>query len=331
MTLLVSVEYNIEPFGPAIADAYSRLFAGDPDKNAAMLDWRFAQNPHGPARFVVARQDGRIHGLIALVPTRLTSNRESLDGWQAIDTIVDPDLRGKFVFVRLGKLAEDFVAGQGGVLWGFPNASAARGWFGRLGWTRTGSAPFLIRPLRSGYALKRLLPSLARLDVRLYRRRNGIGVRPPADVAEWPDPQPNEWTSVDRNPAWMRWRLARPGAGYRMLSDDAGQSAILRIEEKHGGRVAYLMDARGADERKLGTLIRDALAWAGDQGADVALAWCAEGAPTYRAHRKAGFLPFPDRLRPIEIHHGYWQADDEAGARQALGAWDLSYLDSDTV
>lgn len=330
MTLLVSVEYSIEPFGPDIEEAYSRLFAGDPDKNAEMLNWRFRQNPHGPAQFVVARQDGRIHGLIALVPTRLISNGVRLEGWQAIDTIVDPNLRGKFVFIRLGKLAEDFVAEQGGVLWGFPNASAARGWFGRLGWTRTGSVPFLIRPLRSGYALKRVLPSLARLDVRLYRRRGGIEIRT-QDVAEWPEFQGGEGTTVYRDPAWMRWRLARPNAGYRVLRDDAGQSAILRIEEKHGGRIAYLMDARGADQRKLGSLIRDALAWAGDERADVALAWCADGAPAYHAHRKAGFLPFPDRFRPIEIHHGYWHAADGADVCQARQSWDLSYLDSDTV
>lgn len=337
----MSVAYSVEPYGRDIVDAYGRLFPGDADKNAELLDWRFAANPHGAGQFAVAREDGVIGGMIALVPTAMTGRDGSVAGFQAIDTIVDPQMRGKFVFMRLGKLAEEYCAGQGAILWGFPNAQAARGWFGRLEWKRTGSVPFLIRPLRSGYVLRRLAPRLGGIDVRLFARpRKAPLPNAPIDARYdglWRSIAGTMGLGVDRSADWLRWRLARPGADYRFAavgSQDYSAAAAITIARKHGGTIAYVMEAlaRPGRQKHLARVLRQLLAEAGSGGAEVALAWCLPSSPNYRAYRAAGFLPFPDRFRPIEIHHGSWvdPLDETLKARQTA-EWYLSYLDSDTV
>jgi hypothetical protein len=68
------------------------------------------------------------------------------------------------------------------------------------------------------------------------------------------------------------------------------------------------------------------------KGADAVLSWCPATAPNRAAYRRAGFLPFPDRLRPIRIHFGIKPLSPALpdAARQA-DSWYVSYLDSDTV
>jgi hypothetical protein len=63
----------------------------------------------------------------------------------------------------------------------------------------------------------------------------------------------------------------------------------------------------------------------------VALAWCPKSAPNYAAFRKAGFVPVPPRLRPIEINFGARALHQRYAAAAANGAsWYVSFLDSDT-
>lgn len=79
----------------------------------------------------------------------------------------------------------------------------------------------------------------------------------------------------------------------------------------------------------LSTVLRSELADAATRGAEAALAWCAPHAPSYPAYRKAGFLPFPPRLRPVEINLGA-RALDAEGATAFASPWTISLLDSDT-
>jgi hypothetical protein len=337
---VVSIDYAMAPFGPEIIEAYARLFPGDADKSPEILAWRFCDNPHGPGMFAVARADGIIQGMIALVPTDLVARGRTVSGFQAIDTIVNPQMQGKFVFVRLGRLVEDFVAGHSAVLWGFPNAAAARGWFGRLGWTRTGSVPFLIRPLRTGYLFRRFVPALGWIDVPLFRnRRKPCSDHNPAIDERyqhlWDHYRETPAVSVERSRAWARWRLHKPGAGYQWRYDGDYRSFVAtRTLKKHGGVVAYVMEALTGPDRgaALTELLRHEMARLGQSaGAEVALAWCDPRSPNYFCFRAAGFLPFPDKFRPAEIHHGYWRDAAQDTAFPAQSPWYLSYLDSDTV
>ena len=278
----------------------------------------------------------------ALVPTKMVDHGNGFEGIQAIDTIVHPDMRGKFIFMRMGKLAEEYAASRKAMLWGFPNAQAARGWFGRLQWQRTGSVPFLIRPLRSGYVLRRFSALLGKIDLRLVRRsRAPAGYRNQFDPlgydAVWASIRDSMGVGVDRSGEWMQWRLARPCADYRygtVGGEMPVAAAATRTAAKHGGTITYVMEAiaRPGNEKALAGLLKCMIAEECDKGAEVALAWCPSTSVNYRAYRAAGFLPFPDRYRPIEIHHGFWVDPLDMALQAHQGSdWYLSYMDSDTV
>ena len=134
----------------------------------------------------------------------------------------------------------------------------------------------------------------------------------------------------------MRWRLFdKPGADYRLVG--ARRAAQLdavvatRISDKHGARLCYCMDAlaRSGQIERLARILRGELANAARDGAEAALAWSAPHTPGYAAYRKAGFIPFPARLRPIEINYG-GRALEREGQIAIAGPWTISLLDSDT-
>lgn len=338
------ISISIRGFDASIEQAYRTLFPEDPDKSAEFLNWRARLNPHGPTRFVVAQRGQDVVGMIALIPTRLR-NGPGL-GYQAVDTAVHPSCRGRGLFVKMGRLAEEPEALGGKVLWGFPNASASPGWFGRVGWTNLGAVPLLMRPLRSGFILGRVHPKLAEFDLPLIRRRQSNaevyagGAEISADLDRlWQRVAPQFGIAVDRSGEWVRWRLFdKPGAKYRCVgirSDSGELEAFLAVKlaEKHGGRLCYVMEAMADRGRsaELTQIILAELSRAANQGAEVALAWCPNTAPNYAAYRKAGFIPVPPRIRPIEINFGARALVRQAAEAAAPGAkWYVSFLDSDT-
>jgi GNAT superfamily N-acetyltransferase len=344
---VTAIHYAVEPFEPEIVEAYRRMFPESADhKGLAVLRWRFEESPHGPGLFAVARDNGRIIGMIALVATKLRVGAELHLAYQAIDTVVDPAYRGRGVFVGLGQAAQDSANHGGRVLWGFPNANAAPGWFGRLGWRNFGTVPFLVRPLRSGYALRKLLPFLGRIDLPLIGQARPSGDQ--REIVRFDDQAGSLWNAaraggvvgVERDAAWLNWRLMdKPAAHYRSVGvyDSKGRLegfVSTCILAKHSGRICYVMEAMSPVEKpaSVGALLRDELARAAQLGAEIALAWCPANAPGREGYRRAGFLSLPDRLRPIEIHFGARAVVPEAAPAVESGSnWFISYLDSDTV
>lgn len=346
------LSFDVRRLDEAIEQAYPRLFPEEADqKSRDLLDWRFRRNPHGPGHFAVAADAGRagdIVGMIALIATRLRMPGGAVPAVQAVDTVVDPHHRGQGLFVKLGRAVHGGSAEHGGqVAWGFPNSNAAPGWFGKLEWRNFGTVPFLFRPLRSGYFLKRISPLLGSLNLPLASRRAKPG--PSAAPVErfdaaftdlWRDFAAGIGCGVDRDADYLNWRLAEhPGAAYRTVADRDAAGPIRAFAstcllDKHGGRICYVMEAmsRPSDEARLVQLLKSEIARAAAGGADVALAWCPPDAPNRQCYRRAGFLPLPERLRGIAIHFGARRigpaAPDEV---EDARSWYLSYLDSDTV
>ena len=334
---------SLRPFDIAVEDGYRRLFPGEPDKAPDLLNWRFRDNPHGQARFAVATEGGDLVGMIALVPTRLI-NAPGDQGYQAIDTAVHPSQRGKGLFVKMGTAAQNGLRGD--ILWGFPNANAAPGWYGRLGWTNFGAVPLLMRPLRSSFVLGRLHRSLRSLDFSLVRSRKAAahvyndGAQLCRDFGQlWQRISPHYGIAVDRSGEWMRWRLFdKPGADYRCVgiknsSGDLDAFLATRVADKHGSRLCYVMEAMSAagHDPDLRRLLLAELGRAARDGAEAALAWCPKHAPNYKTYRRVGFLPVPARLRPIEINFGARALGDNGTTATAPGSkWYVSFLDSDT-
>ena len=338
-----SAGISLRPFDSAVEEGYRRLFPGEPDKAPDLLEWRFRDNPHGPAKFAAATEGGNLVGMIALVPTRLV-NAPGQHGYQAIDTAVHPSQRGKGLFVKMGKEAHARLGGD--VLWGFPNANAAPGWYGRLGWTNFGSVPLLIRPLRSGFLLGRMHLRFRALDFLLVRARKmdahvyNDGRELAHDFDQlWKRISSGLGPAVDRSGPWMQWRLFdKPGADYRCVGIKGERGGLVafvatKIANKHGARLCYVMEAiaLGGHQKDLAHLLQAELGRAARGGAEAALAWCSRFAPNRSAYRRAGFLPVPDRMRPIEINFGAKALRSQSAEAAAQKThWYVSFLDSDT-
>jgi GNAT superfamily N-acetyltransferase len=338
------IRISLRDFDQSIEKAYRTLFADDPDKTARLLSWR-SRSPHGPPRFVVATQGSNVAGMIALVPARFCNAPGEGLGYQAIDTAVHPSFRGRGLFVEMGALAQGPALGAD-FLWGFPNANASPGWFGRLGWTNFGPVPLLVRPLRSSFLLERVHPRLRVFDLPLIRksRRTLAAYENPELLSAdfeglWRRVSAIYGIAVDRRGDWMRWRLIdKPGADYRCVGVTGAGGELdafvaVKVADKHGGRLCYVMEAistpEGTDE--LGRILLAELGLAAQRGSEIALAWCPRSAPNYVAYRKAGFVPVPARMRPIEINFGARALSEEVAAAAASGAnWYVSFLDSDT-
>jgi GNAT superfamily N-acetyltransferase len=321
-------------YSDAIRDAYLRLLPEQEQEVAkGKLEWKFSRNPSSEGIIAVARKDEEVIGVNAFMPSRFKYFDRRLIAYQSMDTIVSPSARGQGVF---GKLINAFYReSDASILYGFPNRNSSPGFFGKLGWKPFGPMPLLIRPLRTGYFLRRAARFLPNVRVPLLKRRS----RDVERLDRLGDSATQAWTrfsagigcAVERDADFLNWRLCgHPTERYTLLGGAQGAFAAYTVAQKHGGRIGYLMEAIG-ENRAIRPLITTALHEMRDQGADAALACCLPWSPNYRAYRKAGFYPFPARLRPILINLGARALkEDSAGAEEARN-WYVSYLDSDTA
>lgn len=339
------ITISVRELDASVERAYRTLFPGDPDKSPKLLHWRSRTNPHGPSRFVVASRGSEVVGMIALIPTRLRNVSGNGLAYQAVDTAVHPSCQGQGLFSKMGRIAQDVEQTGGEILWGFPNANAAPGWYGRLGWTNFGAVPLLMRPLRTSFLFGRMHSALRAIDLPLTGRPrsspkvydDGVELGRACE-ALWNEVAGTLAITLDRTGDWMRWRLFdKPGADYRCVGLKSGEDleafVATKVADKHGGRLCYVMEALAAPEgmKRLTALLRAELSLASREGAEVALAWCPKYAPNYPAYRRAGFWPVPSRMRPIEINFGARALLPDAKTVTVPGArWYISFLDSDT-
>jgi hypothetical protein len=329
---------KLQPLNKQALEAYQRLLPHQSDMiGAGKLGWKFNDNP--VSKGVIATYEDEQESIMALngfmpVRLRLSAGRTS-DGFQSMDTIVDPSLRGKGIFTKLHQTFYD--ANQSGFVYGFPNSSSAPNFFGRLKWQRVSSAPLLFKPLRASFFLRRL-------GVKYNVRRPSAVVNLPpvlTEVRQFSKTATDIWSSfferngieiaVDRNADYLNWRLfGHPAAKYQVLSMQDQAFCATTVEDKHGYRIGYVMESFG-DDALLPKLVKAVTAKLKREGAEVALAMCFPGSTAYKALRRAGFLPLPDRFRPIQINFGIRSFGSENFENYSSKNWYVSYLDSDTV
>lgn len=320
------------------------------------LRWQYFDNPTGKlyVELAVPPEDAsRLAGIYSVMPIRLWVEGAVTTGVQSLDTLTDQDFRGQGLFVKMAKrvfdrCASDHVA----CVYGFPNKNSAHGFFQRLEWQRLDPVPFLLKPLRANYALRRvkqlgevasLLPSIpltlglrARLD-----RRADVRVidRFGAEFDSlWSDFAARIPVAVHRDAEYLNWRLVdKPGHFYRRLAIYRGDQVVAfvayDVQDKHGGRVGYILELlhRPGEAAAARRLLRLATRELYLSGAEVILSWCLEHSPNRSAFLREGFLPLPEKLRPIELHVGARALAQPQAPFGDRTRWYLSYLDSDTV
>ena len=327
------IQISIEALSDELISAYEISGLERSRAGRHSIEWAFAGNPYP---FSVARQEGEIIGLSGYIRNRMQFGDASGSAVQAVDSFVSESMRGQGIFTRLACAYDEHSRHSGtDLVWGFPNDSAAPVWFDKLGWSNSGQVPFMVKPLRTGFFSRKLgLP----LDLRLTLARDQ-NIDSITDVDDWADAlwaqsSPKIGVSVIRDRNFLRHRLfdCPQAHEYRVVAEtDTYAPAIVATREKikHGGKIAYIMEALG--DSALQPLLMSELGRMASRGVEIALAWSFPWSPNYRALRKAGFVHLPERLRPIRIWFG--SAPKTAAAERAKHThqWYLSYLDSDTV
>ncbi|HEX8216336.1 MAG TPA: GNAT family N-acetyltransferase [Allosphingosinicella sp.] len=332
----MSVEYERVCYSDAVVDAYRKLH---PEQNDAIergkLEWKLRNCPGGPGAVMIARSQGEIVGMNAFMPSRFRVGAEQVRAYQSMDTIVTPAARAKGVFVRLSTLF--YESADAALIYGFPNAHSAPGFFGKLGWTHLSAVPMLVRPLRTGYFARRVSRFLPDLPLPHLAR----ATQDPGRIERFDERTSALWRrfsagidcAVERDAEFLNWRLVdHPSERYTIVGDGDEAFAAWSVTHKHGARIGYLAEAIGVETAPLAGLIASALCEMRAAGAELAFAWCLPWSPNYRAYRKAGFYPLPEMLRPIAIQFGARPLLEPAAAQIATRrGWYISYLDSDTV
>lgn len=320
------------------------------------LRWQYLETPAPGAYVDLACDPGTepqaVAGVYAVFPVEARVGGGRRTAAQSLDTLTDARYRGRGIFVRLARSVYARCAAGGlAFVYGFPNGNSAPGFFGKLDWVSLDPVPFLIRPLRTRYFLSRvprLGAVLGRLpDLPLPLPRPGSAGGRVEVLREYGPELDALWgrfaagigVAVERGAAYLQWRFARkPGVRYevRALRRDGRLAGLVAwtVQDKHEGRIGYLMellhDPADADAGR--TLAREAVHGMAGAGADAVLAWNLPHSPNHAALRGAGFVPLPERLRPIELHFGVRPLDPALAPLLAdRRSWYLSYCDSDTV
>lgn len=324
----------------------------DARRATASLEWQYLRNPTGELFVDLAQPatEERIAAIYASLPVFLRVQGTPRLALQSLDTLTDADFRGRGLFVSLAKRVFERATQSGAALiYGFPNKNSAPGFFKKLGWKNLDPIPFLIRPLRARYVARRVRPSLGWVpNLPLVFPHtfvpSGLSVR---EVDGFDVRFDDLWTEfaskiplgVERDARYLNWRLVdKPIPRYRRLAAFRGDRLVAFTAfysvEKHGGRTGYLMELvhRRGEAGAAVALARLGVDEMANEGADFALAMCFEHSPNFSAYLRAGFFPFPERFRPVELHFGA-RAFDPALERIASDrrAWYLSYLDADTA
>lgn len=324
---------TIESLSEELISAYEASGMERGKSGRPALEWTFGKS--APA-FAVARAEGRVVGMSAYIGADMEYAGRKGRGLQAVDSFVDPSMRGRGLFTSLARAYADRASASGvDVIWGFPNDNAAPAWFDKLGWQNHRQVPFLIKPLRAGYVLRKFgLPFDFPLGVGRDQR-----LEPVDAFGYWADEMWARFSNgigcgTIRDATYLTHRLvtAPQSSEYRIVAEtDPAHPAIVvtREAKKHGGHIAYVMEAMGG--KNLCGLLVSELARLRGGGVEIALAWAYPWSPSYAALRRCGFIPLPERIRPIRIWFGGRALTNAGRPAMSRDNWHISYLDSDTV
>ena len=327
------------------------------DKDIDHLRWQYLETPPGKfyVDFAVDGQppEEQLAAIYATFPVRFNVDGDRVLAVQSLDTLVDKDYRRQGLFTRtaqsLFKSAEDDGVA---FVYGFPNALSAGGFFGKLGWESLDPVPFLIKPLRLNYFIKRLtrlegvvenlpdIPLSRRTYPELpenYEIKDQMIFGPEfSDV--WREFSRDIPVAIERDAEYLTWRFIENPREYEMVSLYHGPElvgyVVFCVRKKHSGKIGYIMEFvfLSEHEKQCQGLLRKAVSEMACRGCDLLLAWNFSHSPNHKSYLVNKFFPLPRFLRPIELHIGVRPlASSRQGLLKERANWYISYCDSDTV
>jgi len=350
----MSEEIQIRKLSIADAEQFQQCFNAFEHRNYQLdhFYWQYGSNPAGSIQGYGAFFENQLSGIFVVSPVRFQLGKDLLLAAQSMDVLTLPVLQGKGIFKRLAQKTYADLAGEGQVkfTYGFPNASSCHGFVKYLNWTLLDPVPYHFRLLRTSFLNKKLgisaryflgIPPLPLFPFRGPRYTIRPIQRIPSDVNHlWEAFRQTYQIGLVRDEAYLRWRFEqRPATSYlfyeaRDQEDRLLGLAILRMTDKHGGRLAYLMELMTLPQpcAVFAQLLSGVVRSAYEQGAEMIIAWIMEHHPYRRIFLRQGFLPLPRSFWPVELHFGFTAHDQNLTPVLARRrSWYLSYADSDTV
>jgi GNAT superfamily N-acetyltransferase len=212
---------RIVEYGPDrrsdVAELMQRVWGKRPPDEE--LEWLYERNPVRPASVLLAEEDDRVVGSVAISFLRMSIGGEEVEVGMPIGLATDPAAQGRGVFSRLQEANEERVRELGiRLLLIVPNAASTRVLVGRLGWREL--------PSLRVWARVRVLPRRARA-----RRMTLFD----------PIAEGHAREGVLRDAAWLNWRFARAPREYR--SFERGEAYAVYGRARRG--VAFVAASRG--------------------------------------------------------------------------------------
>ena len=129
----MSVELFIRRYAEGDAEPIIELFrsyfqVGDKLLTSTYTEWLYGQNPCGPAYVVVATDDDRWVGFLAMVPVRLVRLGLERQAYYVVNVLVHPAYQGQHLFSRMITYAKQQAKDEGAFLMGHPNQMALKMW-----------------------------------------------------------------------------------------------------------------------------------------------------------------------------------------------------------
>lgn len=317
------------------------------EKNLDRLRWQYL-GPLGGAYISLAHNSlGPIDGPAALYtafPVRFLVRGQKYLAVQSFDTLTLEKFRGQGLFTILANNLYESLQTQGiDLVFGIPNGSSVKGFSKHLDWTFIDPLPMLARPIGLRYLLVRAKVRSPHLhDTRLAVRDLHI-----EEVENCPDDiddlfsriSSRNFVGVVRNKEYLDWRLKRPGATYRLFTYRSSTGELLAFGAyelilKHGCSLGYVMELMHDPSQPHASrnLLRAMTAEMKSRGADLIFAWSMPTSPSRRPFRSNFYFPFPECMRPIELHLGFRKFNKSiSDSELSRENWYISYLDSDTV
>ena len=179
-----------------VADLMGRVWGERPTEEE--LGWFYERNPVRPASVLIAEDDGRIAGSVAISFQRMSIGGEQMEVGMPVRLATDPDFRGRGVFSELEEANEERVRELGiRLLLIVPNAASEPIMVGRLGWKKLAPVRVWARPFP-----RRRRPTAVTVD----RFDDAVGGHHAGG------------DRVLRNGVWLNWRFADSPAGYTLLA-----------------------------------------------------------------------------------------------------------------
>ena len=316
------------------------------DRSLDLINWQYVDCPSG-SMVSIAHLAGDVSdapvALYAVLKNFMMLSGRRVVGAQSFDTLTNEKYRGRGLFKELAlDVHKRMVSESVEVVYGIPNGSSYAGFQKHLKWRLLDPLPMLARPIGSRYA--RVLAKLRKPELLQVSRKNSLScsriLKVPSDVTDLFNRSISpDYTGLVRDYEYLHWRLSRPGATYRMFESRDKHGKLLafgayELVLKHGCCLGYVMDVMvDVDRKELGSkVLKHMVREMKMRGADLVFAWATPSSPLRHMLNKSWFFPFPEKIRPIELHFGYRafepQLDEELSSRNL---WTISYLDSDTV